>query len=227
MESKSPSVGPRAAGQHARSQAHWLATRMLALIGLLLLVLLGAGPLLGLRGPTLIGIELAVLGAIVVTNRVYEPRFDRWLRGAQGEENVGAILDGLGVDGWHAIHDVSLGRGNVDHILIGPGGIFAIETKANRGRIRVDRIEARMLKQAYAEKKLIERVTAHEVQPLLVFSEAYLVEKPPVQREGVTVLPARMLAWHISRRRPVMSIEDAAALHQRLAVALEPVLTAS
>lgn len=226
MESKSPGVGPRAAGQHARSQAHWLATRMLALIGLLLLILLGAGPLLGLRGSALIGVELAVLGAIVVANRVYEPRFDRWLRGAQGEESVGAILDGLGADGWHAIHDVSLGRGNVDHILIGPGGIFAIETKANRGRIRVDRIETRMLKQAYAEKKLIERVTSHEVQPLLVFSEAYLVPKPPVQREGVTVLPARMLAWYISRRRPVMSIEEADALHQRLAVALEPVLTA-
>ena len=148
-----------------------------------------------------------------------EPKFDRWLRGAQGEESVGAIIDGLAGEGWLTIHDISLGRGNVDHVLVGPGGVFAVETKANRGRIRVDRIESRMLKQAYAEKKLIERVTGMGVQPLLVFSQAWLIGRVPTQREGVTVLPARMLAWYLSRRRPVMSVEEARGLHARLAEA--------
>ncbi len=88
MEIESLNTEPRAAGQHARSHAHELATRMLVVLGLLLLILLSAGPLLGLRGPALIGVELAVIGAMVVANRVSEPKFDRWLRGAQGEESV-------------------------------------------------------------------------------------------------------------------------------------------
>jgi hypothetical protein len=34
-----------------------------------------------------------------------------------------------------------------------------------------------MLEQAYAEKKLLETVTGLDVQPLLVFSQAWLVER--------------------------------------------------
>jgi len=105
--------------------------------------------------------------------------------------------------------------------VVGPGGIFTFETKANRSRIRVDRIESRMLLQAYAERKLIERITGMEVQALVVFSEAWLVGSVPARREGVTVLPARVLAWYLGRRRPVMSVEEARVLHGRLAGAVE------
>jgi hypothetical protein len=67
------------------------------------------------------------LRLLLATRRV-EPVADRWARGARGERRVGAILEGLGPD-WHVLHDVSLGRGNIDHVLIGPGGTFTIETK--------------------------------------------------------------------------------------------------
>ncbi len=77
------------------------------------------------------------------------------------------------------------------------------------------------MKQAYAEDKLIEQITGMDVQGLLVFSEAYLVGSVPARRKGVTVLPARMLDWYISRRRPVMSVEEAEALHRRLALAVD------
>jgi Nuclease-related domain len=189
---------------------------MLVVLGCSLLVIFAAGPVFGLRELPLIGVELAAIAVMVVADRVFEPSFDRWLRGAEGEESVGAVLDGLAGEGWLAIHDVSLGRGNVDHVVAGPGGIFTIETKSNRGRINIDRIESRMLKQAYAERKLIERITGMEVQALLVFSEAYLVGSVPVRREGVTVLPARMLAWYLGRRRPVISVEEARGVHGRL-----------
>jgi hypothetical protein len=194
--------------------------RLLAIVVLALIVLLTAGLLLGWRGWLLIAIELGAIAAMVVANRRFEPRFDRWLRGAQGEELVGEILDGLRTDGWHVTHDVSFGRGNIDHVLVGPAGIFAIETKSHRGRISVDRLDRRMLAQAYAEKKLLERITSLEVQPLLVFSQAWLIGQVPAHRRGVTVLPARMLAWYLSRRRPTLSIEQARELHERLALAL-------
>jgi hypothetical protein len=99
---------------------------------------------------------------------------ERAARGAEGERKVGAILEGLGPD-WHVLHGVWLGHGDIDHVLVGPGGAFTIETEANRGRIPVDRIDERMLNQAYAESKLLAKVSGLEVHPLLVFSEAYLV----------------------------------------------------
>lgn len=173
MESQSLNVGRRAAGQHARARAHEIATRMLVLCGSAAMALLFAIVVLGMREWALAAVALVMIGALVLADRIAGLRFDRWLRGAKGEESVGAVLDGLAGEGWLAIHDVSLGRGNVDHIVVGPGGIFTIETKANRGRIRVDWIESRMLKQAYAERKLIERITGMEVQALLVFSDAW------------------------------------------------------
>jgi hypothetical protein len=50
-------------------------------------------------------------------------------RGIEGEKVIGECLDRLRSDGYHTFHDI-LGDGfNVDHVLIGPGGVFAIETK--------------------------------------------------------------------------------------------------
>lgn len=212
--------GNRVAGQHARGQARAQATRMLAAIAMLLLLLLGAGPVLGLRGSALIGLETAVLVAMIAADRVYSSRFNRWSQGAQGEESVGRVLAGLEAEGWFAIHDVSLGRGNVDHVAIGPGGIFAIETKSHRGRIPIDRIDRHWLKQAYAERKLLERITGMRAEALLVFSEAYLVGSVPARREGVAILPARMLAGFLERRRPILSTEEARKVAERLATAI-------
>jgi Nuclease-related domain len=212
--------GGRAAGQHARGQAHALTTRMLVAIGLLLLLLLGAGPVLGLQGPALIGVELVALAAMIGANRAYSSRSDRWLQGAEGEESVGRVLEGLEAQGWYAVHDVSLGRGNVDHVAIGPGGIFAIETKSHRGRIPIDRIDPRWLKQAYAERKLLERITGRRIEALLVFSDAYLVGSVPTRRQGVTILPARMLTGFLERRRPTMIATEAHEVAERLANAV-------
>jgi hypothetical protein len=220
LSMESNPIGVRLAGQHARSQARALASRMLV-IGVAALATLAVASLaLGLGSWALVGVEAVVGGGLLVAERVVGPRFEHWLQGAQGEERVGAVLAGLEADGWVAIHDVSLGRGNVDHVLVGPGGIFAIETKSHRGRIAVAGIEEWMLRQAYAERKLIERVTGMEVEALLVFSEAYLVGRVPARRLGVTVLPARMLAWYLSRRRPLISAERAREVAERLAGAI-------
>jgi hypothetical protein len=129
------------------------------------------------------------------------------------------VLDGLRERGWFALHDVQLGRGNIDHVLVGPAGIFTIETKSHRGRLRAAAIDARMLKQAYGEAKLIERITGLRADPLLVFSSAYLT--PAVtRRDGVVILPARMLAGHLQRRAGTIPPERVAEVYQRLAAAL-------
>jgi hypothetical protein len=210
----------RTPGQFARERGLELALKPVLIAFLALLAILVAWIGIGLRGVPLTLFELGAIGVMVGADRLYSTQAARWLRGAEGEKAVGAICAELEADGWHAIHDVSLGHGNVDHILIGPGGIFSIETKSHRGHINVDRIDQRMLKQAYAEKKLLERITGLDVQPLLVFSRAYLVGSVPAQRKGVTILPARMLRHYFSRRRPTLMTADATRLHAQLAAAL-------
>jgi hypothetical protein len=64
---------------------------------------------------------------------------------------------------------------------------------------------------------------ALDVQPLLVFSRAYIVGSIPAQRRGVTILPARMLQHYFSRRRPVLEASAADEIYARLTVALSPV----
>lgn len=150
----------------------------------------------------------------------FKREFSSWSQGAEGEEVVGKALEGLAADGWHVIHDVSLGRGNIDHIVVGPGGLFTVETKSRRGRIPVDQIDPKMVSQAYAEKKTLETITGMAVRSLLVFSQAYLVGSVPAQRRGVTILPARMLSGFFARQRPAMSVEEAQAIHSRLALAV-------
>jgi len=133
---------------------------------------------------------------------------------------VGEILEGLVADGWQVIHDVSFGRGNIDHIVVGPGGLFTVETKSRRGRLLLDHLDPKMLGQAYAEMKTLEKITGMEVQSLLVFSHAYIIDKVPAKRRGVTILPARMLAWYFSRQRPKMSVEQADTIYDRLCLAV-------
>jgi hypothetical protein len=72
----------------------------------------------------------------------------------------------------------------------------------------------------YGEKKTLERITGMEVQALLVFSHAYVIDKVPTKRRGVTILPARMLAWYFSRQRPTMSVEEADQIYDRLCLAV-------
>jgi Nuclease-related domain len=210
----------RQAGEHAQVTADRLRRRtFLAVLASLTITVL-AFLVLGGHGPALIAVELVALAVILLVPRWIEPDADKWARGAQGERHVGAILEDLGPD-WHALHDVSLGRGNIDHVLVGPGGTFTVETKSHRGHIAVERIDEAMLRQAYAERKLLEKISGLEAEPLLVFSRAWLVGSLPAHRRGVTVLPARMLTGYLIRRRPKLRSDEVTEIAERLRLALE------
>ena len=60
-------------------------------------------------------------------------------RGLEGEELLTKTLSDLS-DDYYLINDIRLPGiyGNIDHILLGPNGIFVIETKNYRGKIRGD-----------------------------------------------------------------------------------------
>ncbi len=60
---------------------------------------------------------------------------ESWFSGAHGELKVGALLSKLG-DEWTVLHAVPVGTGDsdVDHVLVGPAGVFTINTKRHRGK---------------------------------------------------------------------------------------------
>lgn len=53
-----------------------------------------------------------------------------WIAGLTGEREIAKQLEPLLHRGYDVIHDADLGRAAVDHIVVGPSGVFAIETKA-------------------------------------------------------------------------------------------------
>jgi hypothetical protein len=58
-----------------------------------------------------------------------------WYRGAQGEIVVGGILATLPPE-WTAYHALPIGKkgSDIDHLVIGPGGIFTINTKHHKDK---------------------------------------------------------------------------------------------
>ena len=64
-------------------------------------------------------------------------RAEMFERGAEGEEATAAALTGLPT-GWSTIHDVHWPNrrlANIDHVVIGPGGVFVIDSKNWSGKL--------------------------------------------------------------------------------------------
>ena len=64
-------------------------------------------------------------------------RVESFYKGARGEEKVSEILRQL-PDAYHVFNDFTVGRNHVDHVVAGPGGVFAIETKFWNGKVTVE-----------------------------------------------------------------------------------------
>jgi Nuclease-related domain len=63
-----------------------------------------------------------------------------WQRGAAGERRTARLLAVLERHGWAVLHDLAVpgSRANIDHLVIGPGGVFVIDSKQYRGRFQLD-----------------------------------------------------------------------------------------
>jgi hypothetical protein len=61
--------------------------------------------------------------------RSYWPQIKALRLGIEGEKVVGQYLERLREDGYHVFHDVMAPDFNIDHVLVGPAGLFTVETK--------------------------------------------------------------------------------------------------
>lgn len=66
---------------------------------------------------------------------------ERWQEGAWGEEWTAKELRPLSHEGWTVLHDRRdgpNGRANLDHVLVGPGGVFLLDSKRWHGVTTVE-----------------------------------------------------------------------------------------
>ncbi|MDQ0993033.1 nuclease-related domain-containing protein [Streptomyces sp. V3I7] len=99
-------------------------------------------------------------------------------RALQAEQTVGEVLDRLDGAGWHALHSLPLPGGDrIHHLLIGPGGLFALHTLyARKQRVQladpmvtVGRREALpLLRRVRADADRASYALTAEVHPVLV-----------------------------------------------------------
>ena len=210
----------RTAGQYARATVLRLSLITLVILGLLAVLTALLGRVSGLHSLLFLASEIGLLISIFVISRYVLPLLKRRDRGATGEEQVGGLLNELADGEWSVMHDVTFGHGNVDHVLVGPAGVFTVETKSHPGPVYVRRVHGRTLGQAQAQRRAIEEVTGVSVEPLLVFSRAW-VDRPMARRKGVRFIPARMLGGYLARGNQArLSAEEIEQVNGRLEAAL-------
>jgi hypothetical protein len=89
---------------------------------------------------------VALVGLIVAAGLAWRLRFRvspatvAWRRGAAGERRTARLLGPLERRGWAVLHDLAIPgtQANIDHLVIGPGGVVVIDTKQYRGRLWLD-----------------------------------------------------------------------------------------
>lgn len=158
-----------------------------------ILFLIGASialPLYAVLGGTgaALAIHAVVIGILVVvllrTIKVIQVR----MQGAGGELSVRMTLRGLD-DRFRVLGSVVIGnKGDIDFVVVGPTGVWVVEVKSHKGRIRVENnrllrdnrpFDKDFLRQVwgatYALKDELKRrisKTLH-IQPVVVFSSPY------------------------------------------------------
>jgi len=134
----SPGERPRLAGL---VRAAWPAFVVIGLAGYLLRAVLPGPPI----GPALAGfLFLALAAALAIAATTSRVRIESFVKGARGEERVARELSFLpaGYDVFHGLARSTrtiMGRaGDFDHVVVGPNGVFLVETKNWSGRVTVD-----------------------------------------------------------------------------------------
>lgn len=149
-----------------------------------------------------------------------------WYIGAEGEIAVGRELAGL-PDGWAVFHAVPVGKkgSDIDHVVVGPGGVFTINTKHHSGKnvwvgrrvLMVSGQKTPHIRNAEYEatrvtKLIRERMPlAAQVQPIVAIvapKQITIREKPDV----VVVLNARQLRRWLEKRPHVVTPGEVDAL---------------
>jgi hypothetical protein len=156
----------------------------------------------GLPRAGLVGLAVAALVAWRVRFRTSE-QARTWQRGAHGERQTARLLGRLTRDGYVVFHDLAVpgSPANVDHLVIGPTGLFVIDSKQWTGSVqqgadglvwhnhyRLDRT----LETVRWEAETVGRLLGTRVAALLCVHGAH-VHGGGLHAQGVAIVPAHLL----------------------------------
>jgi Nuclease-related domain len=185
-----------------------------------------------------LGRDLAILAGLAVAALVgWRLRFrpseqvHAWRRGVQGEQQTARLLDRLDRDGYVVLHDLAMpgSPANVDHLVIGPSGLFVIDSKLWTGSVqqsadgllwhnhyRLDRTLATVRWQA----ETVGRLVGVPVAPLICVHGAH-VQGGGLRAQGVAIVPAFLVRSALGYER-VLSDADVAVLATQAWRSLRP-----
>jgi hypothetical protein len=166
--------------------------------------------------------ELAVpvgrLGRILGRSPLH-PDARSWYRGALGEIVVANVLSQLGSE-WTVLHAVPVGSGSadIDHVILGPGGIFTINTKNHSGKkiwigggtFLVNGYKQDHMRNSFREAERASRLLSGVTgRPVIVTPLIVVVNPASItvgrKRPRVTVLSSNTLKRWLERRPRVLS----------------------
>lgn len=188
--------------------------------------------------PVLFTILAAVAVAFVVWRYFrLRPRLRALRLAITGEKAVGQYLEGLRARGYRVFHDVIGSNFNVDHVLIGPAGVFTVETKTwskpqhgdHRvvfdGRLLVvgrrppdDRVVVQAFAQARWLRDLLAESTGRRlpVRPVVLFPGWFVEQKTGATRE-LWVLEPKAIQSFLDNADQRFTPEDVAFVSLHLA----------
>jgi hypothetical protein len=154
-----------------------------------------------------------------------------WQRGAAGERRTAHLLDRLTRDGFVIFHDLAVpdSPANVDHLAIGPTGVFVIDSKQWTGSVRQSadglawynhyRLD-RTLETVRWEADTISRILGTRAAALLCVHGAH-VRGGGLHAQGVAIVPAHLLRSALGDDR-VLSDADVELLATTVWTSLPP-----
>jgi hypothetical protein len=199
--------------------------------------ILGIGISGGVLGRLLVPQLGLVVGALVAMAAGWglrsrpSPDASAWRRGAAGERRTARLLGQLGRQGWAVLHDLAIpgSQANLDHVVIGPGGVFVIDSKQYRGRLQLDP-SGRLWHGRYPLTPALRAVEFEADQAARFLADPQVVVLPIVAVHGaqvpwgkavvhgVPVVPARRLPSMLRALPAVLGPERVAGLADRARV---------
>jgi hypothetical protein len=231
------SPGRSALGAYRRQRALELAawTRSLAwrapLVAAAGLAGGGLAAQVGLPHAGLLGLAVAVLVGWRLRFRLSEAARS-WQHGAAGERRTARLLRRLARDGFVVFHDLAAPgstRANLDHLVIGPSGVFVIDSKQWTGELRqgADGLVwhnhyplDRTLAMVRWEAEAVSRVLGTRVHALLCVHGAH-VDGSGLHAQDVAIVPASRLRAALGVDQ-VLSDNDVELLANTVRIRLRP-----
>jgi hypothetical protein len=176
------------------------------------------GSLLAPRLGLMLG-GLAVVAAGWVLRFRSSPEAIAWRRGAAGERRTARVLAALERHGWAVLHDLAVpgSRANLDHLVIGPGGVFVIDSKQYRGRLQLDS-SGRLWHGRYPFAPTLQAVSFEADQAAQVLPDPGVVVLPIVAVHGAQVPWGKVVVEGV----PVVAVRRLPSMLRQLPAVLGP-----